>query len=89
MLRYFVRKISWKKSNQYKVNYNSQKFPGLFVKFKGKQLTGTLLVFKSGKINYFGIKRPNQFLELDNWIESTINNVWTWGTAKQWRICLY
>ena len=70
-------------SKQFKVHYNSQKFPGLFVKFCGHQdskhnsvpLTGTLLVFKSGKINSVGIKRPNHFLELDKWIESKIDYV--------------
>lgn len=63
------------KSNQFRVNYNSQKFPGLFIKFYGNTLTGTLLVFKSGKINSVGIKRPDQFLELDKWIKSKIENV--------------
>ena len=42
-------------STQFKVNYNSQKFPGLFIKFNGDTLSGTLLVFKSGKINSVGI----------------------------------
>ena len=63
------------KSNQFRVNYNSQKFPGLFIKFYGNTLTGTLLVFKSGKINSVGIKRPDQFLELDKWIKLKIENV--------------
>ena len=36
---------------------------------------GTLLVFKSGKINSVGIKQPNHFLELDKWIESKIDYV--------------
>ena len=70
-------------STQFKVHYNSQKFPGLFIKFRGYQdskhisvpLSGTLLVFKSGKINSVGIKQPNHFLELDKWIESKIDYV--------------
>ena len=62
-------------STQFIVNYNSQKFPGLFIKFNGDTLSGTLLVFKSGKINSVGIKRPKQFLELDKWIDSEIQYV--------------
>ena len=62
-------------STHFKVNYNSQKFPGLFIKFNGNTLSGTLLIFKSGKINSVGIKRPKQFLELDKWIESEIHYV--------------
>ena len=57
---------------EFKVNYNSQKFPGLFIKFQGNLLTGTLIVFKSGKINSVGMKRPNNFLELDKWINKWI-----------------
>ena len=45
-------------STEFKLNYNSQKFPGLFIKFCKTFLTGTLIVFKSGKINYVGLKRP-------------------------------
>ena len=62
-------------SSQFKVHYNSQKFPGLFIKFLGYPISGTLLVFKSGKINSVGIKRPNHFLELDRWIELKIDYV--------------
>jgi hypothetical protein len=60
------------RSIEFKVNYNSQKFPGLFIKFKGNPLTGTLIVFKSGKINYVGLKKPKHFLELDEWINKCI-----------------
>ena len=62
-------------SSQFKVNYNSQKFLGLFIKFNGNTLTGTWLIFKSGKINSVGIKRPQQFLDLDKWIDSKIHYV--------------
>ena len=62
-------------STQFKVTYNSQKFPGLFIKFYGKTLTGTLIVFKSGKINSVGLKKPDHFLELDEWIVSKIHYV--------------
>ena len=62
-------------SKEFKVNYDSQKFPALFVKFHGKLLSGTLLVFKSGKINSVGIKRPCQFIELEKWIKSKIHYV--------------
>merc|ERR1712074_321014 len=51
-------------STQFKVNYNSQKFPGLFIKFNGNTLSGTSLIFKSGKIYSIGIKRLKHFLEL-------------------------
>ena len=64
-------------SSQFKINYNSQKFPGLFIKFQGSTLTGTLIVFKSGKINTVGLKRPNHFLELDEWIKTKISYVRT------------
>ena len=62
-------------SSQFKINYNSQKFPGLFIKFDGRTLTGTLIVFKSGKINTVGLKRPSHFLELDEWIKTQIKYV--------------
>ena len=62
-------------SNEFKVSYNSQKFPGLFIKFQGNLLTGTLIVFKSGKINSVGLKRPNNFLVLDQWINEWIGYV--------------
>ena len=53
-------------SIKFKVNYNSKKFSGLFIKFLGNPLTGKLIVFKSRKINYVGlkIKKTNFFLEL-------------------------
>ena len=62
-------------SNEFKVSYNSQKFPGLFIKFQGNLFTGTLIVFKSGKINSVGLKRPNNFLVLDQWINEWIGYV--------------
>ena len=45
------------------------------MKVNGNTLCGTLLIFKSGKINSVGIKRPKQFLELDKWIDSEIHYV--------------
>ena len=69
------RELVESNSTQFRVSYNSQKFPGLFVKFYDSKLTGTLLIFKSGKINLVGVKSPNQFLKLDKWIESKINYV--------------
>ena len=62
-------------SSQFRINYNSQKFPGLFIKFDGRTLNVTLIVIKSGKINTVGLKRPNHFLELDKWIKDRINYV--------------
>ena len=76
-------------STQFKVSYNSQKFPGLFIKFCGNTLSGTLIVFKSGKISSVGLKRPDQFLKLDEWVDSKIQYVWTWRTVRLWRICMY
>ena len=52
-----------------------KKFPALFIKFNGNTLSETILIFKSGKINSVGIKRPKQFLELDKWIKSNIHYV--------------
>ena len=40
-------------SSHFKINYNSQKFPGLFIKFNGRTVTATMIVFKSGKIKIF------------------------------------
>ena len=74
-LNILFKRLVKSNSTQFKVNYNSQKFPGLFIKFNGNTLTGTLLVFKSGKINSVGIKRPQHFLELDKWIDSEIHYV--------------
>ena len=49
-------------SSHFKVNYSSQKFPGLFIKFNGNTLTGTLLILTSLKTNYLRIKRMKRFL---------------------------
>ena len=62
-------------STEFKVIYNSQNFLGLFIKFYGKMLTGTLIVFKSGHMNSVGLKRPDQFSELEEWSESIIHYV--------------
>ena len=45
-------------STQFKVKYNSQKFPGLFIKFNGNTLSGTLLILNMEKIKSVGIERP-------------------------------
>lgn len=60
---------------KFRINYNSQKFPGLFIKFLGHSPSGTLIVFKSGKINCVGLKRPNNLLELDEWIDKWVHHV--------------
>ena len=60
------------KSAVYRVNYNRQKFPGLFVKFLGFPSKGTLIIFKSGNINYVGIKSPYNFIQIDNWVNKWI-----------------
>ena len=62
-------------SLKFKVNYNSQKFPGLFIKFYKKVIIGTLIIFKSGKINYVGLKSPNDFVRLDEWVNKWIHHV--------------
>ena len=62
-------------STEFKINYNSQKFPGLFIKFCKTFLTGTLIVFKSGKINYVGLKRPYDFVMIAEGIEKWIHYV--------------
>ena len=49
-------------TDKFKIHYSCQKFPGLFIKFDGRTLTGTLIVFKSGKINTVGLKRSSHFL---------------------------
>ena len=62
-------------SLKFKVNYNSQKFPRLFIKFYEKFIIGTLIIFKSGKINYVGLKSPNDFVRLDEWVNKWIHHV--------------
>ena len=57
------------------MNCNAQKFPGLFIKFSGESICGTLMVFKSGSINYVGVKTPINFLQLDKWIKVWIKDV--------------
>ena len=66
-------------STQFKVSYNCQKFPGLFIEFCGNTLSGTLIDSKYGKINSVGLKRPDQFLKLDEWVDSKIQYVRTWS----------
>lgn len=74
-LNRLFQNLTFLKSNVYKVNYNSQKFPGLFVKFLGFPIKGTLIIFKSGNINYVGIRSPRNFIEIDNWLNKWIKNV--------------
>ena len=62
-------------SFEFKVNYNSQKFPVLFTKFYKKFIIGTLIIFKSGKINYVGSKSPNDFVRLYEWVNKWIHHV--------------
>ena len=62
-------------SSKFKVNYNSQKFPGLFIKFYKEFIVGTLIIFKSGKINCVGLKSPNDFVRLDEWVNKWIHHV--------------
>ena len=69
------KKLSSSKSRLYRVNYIAQKFPGMFVNFLGFPTKGTLIIFKSGSINYVGVKSPNNFIELDEWINNWIHNV--------------
>ena len=69
------KKLISSRSNLYKVNYNTQKFPGMFVKFLGFPIIGTIIIFKSGNINYVGIKSPNNFIEIDKYINEWIYNV--------------
>ena len=56
----------------YHLNYNNQKFPGLFIKYKKDILNGTLIVFKSGKINYVDMKSPLNCLQIENWITNNV-----------------
>jgi len=44
-----------------------------FNKFCAQSISGTLIIFKPRKINYFGVKSPESFLKLDDWIHSKIN----------------
>lgn len=62
-------------SIEFRINYNSQKFPGLFIKFLGHSPTGTLIVFKSGKINCVGLKETDNLIELDEWIDKWVHHV--------------
>ena len=71
-LNSLFQKLTFLKSNVYKVNYNSQRFPGLFVKFLSSPIKGTLIIFKSGNINYVGIRSPCNFIEVDNWLNKWI-----------------
>ena len=74
-LDYLFKKIAQNDVSEYRVNYNTQKFPGLFIKFSGSPITGTLIIFRSGAINCLGIKNPRQFLEVDEWINEWVYNV--------------
>ena len=68
-------KLTSSNSTLYRVNYNAQKFPGLFVKFLGFPIKGTLTIFKSGSINYVGVKTPYNFIEIDQWVNKWVCNV--------------
>ena len=52
-------------SLNFKVNYNTQKFPGPLIKFYKEFIVGTLIIVNFGKINYIGLKSPNEFVKLD------------------------
>ena len=59
----------------FKANYNTQKFPGLSIKFYKEFIVGTLIIFKSGQIDYVGLKSPNYFVRLDEWVNKWIHYV--------------
>ena len=62
-------------SIEFRINNNSQKFPGLFIKFLGHSPTGTLMGFKSGKINCVRLKEADNLKELDEWIDKWVHHV--------------
>ena len=62
-------------SRQYKVNYNSQKFPGRFYKAQRKYLILNMLIYKSAKKHCRNRKTGAIFLELDKRIDSEIHCV--------------
>ena len=61
-----------RKQRIYHLNYNNQKFPGLFIKFKKDILNGSLIIFKSGKINYVGMTLPLNCLQIENWANNNL-----------------
>lgn len=62
------KKLNNTKENKFTVRYNNQKFPGMFIKFIKNYLTGTIIIFKSGKIILIGLKSPIDFIAVNEWI---------------------
>ena len=61
-------KLNDTKENKFTLRYNNQKFPGMFIKFNKNYLTGTIILFKSGKIVVLGLKSPTNFIAINEWI---------------------
>ena len=62
------KKLNNTKENKFAVRYNNQKFPGMFIKFIKNYWTGTIIIFKSGKIILVGLKSPIDFIAINEWI---------------------
>ena len=62
------KKLNKTKENKFTLRYNNQKFPGMFIKFIKNYLTGTIIIFKSGKIILVGLKSPIDFIAINEWI---------------------
>ena len=60
------------KNSDLSISHNPEKFPGLFVKFKGK---GTLILFSSGSYVIIGAKSKQFITNIQNTLKSKLENV--------------
>jgi TATA-box binding protein (TBP) (component of TFIID and TFIIIB) len=65
------KKISLSKiaqTNDFKVLYNNERFPGLFIKFD----EGTVILYHSGKVVIVGCKTVRRIEEITEWLSANI-----------------
>ena len=60
---------------KYKIKYNIQKFPAIFIKYPTKQSVVTVFIFSSGKVICVGGKSSDQLKQTSCWLRTVINRL--------------
>ena len=58
---------------KYRIKYNLQKFPALFIKYPAVKSYATVFIFSSGKVVCVGAKSQDQLKVISEWLKTEIN----------------
>jgi len=67
-----LQSLFLKLKDNYKVFFNCQKFPGLFIKSPIDGANGTISIFSSGTVNIVGVKATDHLKALEYWIDTNL-----------------